>query len=99
MKLQRLVLVRLQIMSKLYLVPIALAELSDCIMSANATFGIVFAKFQEWEKLVIMPLNLAAEITVTIPTIGILVCLSTIGTVQHVTVISSTTLSLNLDMC
>ena len=40
--------------------------LVGCIMSANATFGRVFAKIQGWEKLVIMQLNIAVEIMIGI---------------------------------
>ena len=54
------------IMSKLSLIFWGTITLLGCIMSANATFGHVFAKIQELEKLVILQLNIAVENTVTV---------------------------------
>ncbi len=48
-------------MSKLPLIIRGAITLLDCIMSASATFGHVFAKMSERAKLVIMQLNIAAE--------------------------------------
>ena len=60
---QLLLAVRLQTISKLSIILFGVTiKLLGCMMSASATFGYIYAKILEKEKLVIMRLNIAAEI-------------------------------------